>query len=714
MAQPDAVTLQSGATLFHATDEPVRLTVGGTGGPSNAPLVECFTLESGRAFVDHRLSRSAQGEALRPTAEWLTAAEPEADGWRAWEVRQADPLTGLEVVTRLAAPAGSRSLRVRSTLRNAGDRPIHLTAVSLLSATLLPGSDIADVDVLHGRSGWMAEGRWSRGPLEDYLADITPDLHGESARDCFRLSAESGWSSSRWAPVGFVEDRSTGESVAWQVEHNGAWTVELSRRTHSLALAAYGPTDLQHHWLRKLEPGDEFVTPTVAVAWGDAGWESALGELTTYRRALRVASGREVAAAPIVYNDYLNTIMADPTTAKLRPLIAAAAELGAEVFCIDAGWFADELGADWWETVGEWLPSTTRFEGGLEGLLQEIRDHGLVPGLWIEPMALGLRARNVQELAPATMTRAGVAIVEQGRLRLDMRHPMAREHLDRVLDRMVGYGIGYLKIDDNFSVGSGPDAAADSPGDGLLEHQREWAGWLERLGRRHPDLVIENCGSGGMTSDYALLAHTHLQSTSDLQDMVKYSTIAAAAPTVVLPEQTANWAVPELGMELGEVVSTLVTSLAGSLYLSGKLHELDAPRRELVEQAVAFARRERDAMPTRIPHWPAGLPGWTDPWVALALVPAPGTGSDGLLFVWHRAGAMDTTLELSTRDRFLGWELGEQLFPTAETTDVQWDITTDETAVRFAVPASSTTARIFRIGNVNTRDANEGARTEES
>ncbi|GAE76842.1 alpha-galactosidase [Cutibacterium acnes JCM 18918] len=81
-------------------------------------------------------------------------------------------------------------------------------------------------------------------------------------------------------------------------------------------------------------------------------------------------------------------------------------------------------------------------------------------------------------------------------MRLDMRNPQARAHLDTVIDRMVSYGIGYLKIDDNFSVGSGPDEDADSPGDGLLGHCRAWAAWLADLPRRHPGLVVENCASG--------------------------------------------------------------------------------------------------------------------------------------------------------------------------------------------------------------------------
>lgn len=687
-------TLADDATLLHEPDQPVRLVLGGDRA-SNAPLVECFTLESGRGFVDNRLSQSALGAALRPIEDWVRPIDDAPVGWRGWEVRQRDDATGVGVVTRLLNPVGTAALRIRSTVTNEGTAPVHLTAVSLASATL-DGIAPEDADVIVGRSGWMSEGRWRREPLARDLPDVGTGLHGQSSRDCFRLASESGWSSSRWAPVGFVEAPG-GRCVGWQIEHNGAWTIELSRRTDALALVAYGPTDLQHHWLKRLAPGDRFETPAAAIVWSGRGWQTAVRELTGYRRALRTASGNARPVAPIVFNDYLNTVMANPSTAKLRPLIGAAASAGAEVFCIDAGWFDDDPSRDWWDSVGAWQPSTTRFEGGIDGILGEIRDHGLIPGLWIEPLAVGLNSPTLDRLGPAVMRRAGVPIVEQSRHRLDMRHPLAQEFLDEVVDRMVGYGIGYLKIDDNFSAGSGPDADAASPGDGLLEHQRAWAGWLARLGHRHPDLIVENCASGGMTTDYGLLAHTQLQSTSDQQDMAKYPTIAAAAPMVVLPEQAGNWGVPASDMTLGEVTSTLATSLSGSLYLSGKLHELSEEQARLVSAATALARQERDRLPHRLPVWPLGLPGWTDEWVALILADAdPNQG--GLLFVWHRAQSTsgDSTVRVTTN--FDGhWSLGEQLFPPREIIDVEWDVQHDEDFVSLTTSASSTSARIYRI-----------------
>ncbi|MCG2916474.1 alpha-galactosidase, partial [Escherichia coli] len=83
------------------------------------------------------------------------------------------------------------------------------------------------------------------------------------------------------------------------------------------------------------------------------------------------------------------------------------------------------------------------------------------------------------------------------------RHPRARAHLDEVVDRLVGEeGIGYLKLDYNIEPGSGTDTGGLAPGQGLLAHTRALRDWLVAVQERHPALLIENCASGAMRSDY--------------------------------------------------------------------------------------------------------------------------------------------------------------------------------------------------------------------
>ena len=99
------------------------------------------------------------------------------------------------------------------------------------------------------------------------------------------------------------------------------------------------------------------------------GFDNAMGELTKYRRKIR-RPNEDNEKLGVIFNDYMNCLFGDPTTEKLLPLIDAAAEAGCEYFCIDAGWYSK---GEWWDGVGQWLPSKERFPGGIKEVLNYIR-----------------------------------------------------------------------------------------------------------------------------------------------------------------------------------------------------------------------------------------------------------------------------------------------------------------------------------------------------
>lgn len=125
--------------------------------------------------------------------------------------------------------------------------------------------------------------------------------------------------------------------------------------------------------------------------------ETAFGMSTQYRRRLRRkhADNDEL---PIIFNDYMNCLMGDLTEDKIKSLLPAVAACGAEYFVIDAGWYADDNGC--WDDVGLWEPSKVRFPSGFRSLLDTIRSHGMIPGLWLEPEVIGVRSVVANQLPP--------------------------------------------------------------------------------------------------------------------------------------------------------------------------------------------------------------------------------------------------------------------------------------------------------------------------
>lgn len=594
------------------------------------PLVEVMTAGSGRARVSDRFSETAIGRRLR----YLGNDQSRDGGWHVLRLRLHDDVTDLGVEVTLRSMDGVSAFQCWTTVTNRGTAPVLLLAVTSFAAGLL-GHAVDDLDVIWADSEWLGESRWIRRPLRQAgVADLNLALHHQDGRGRFAVSSSGTWSTGQHLPTGGLVDRATSDAWLWQIEHNGAWRWETGERLDGAYAALLGPTDLDHQWSEVLPPGRSFTTVPASVAVSADGVEGGAAALTAHRRAL-VGERPQPAGLPVVFNDYMNTLMGDPTTAKLLPLVDAAASVGAEVFCIDAGWYDD--GGTWWDSVGEWQPSQTRFPNGIEEVLTHIRARGMVPGLWLEPEVIGVRSPMADKLpTEAFLQRGGVRLIEHDRYHLDLRHPAAVEHLDEVVDRLVEQlGVGYLKLDYNINPGVGTDLAADSPGAGLLAHNRAQLAWLDAVIRRHPALILENCASGAMRMDYALLSRLHLQSTSDQQDYLCYPPIAVAAPMSLLPEQSASWAYPQPGMTDEQIAFTLCTSLLGRLYLSGNLHAMADPQRASVRAAVQTHRDIRAALATAVPRWPLGLPGWTDHWLSLAMQ----TDDTTYLGVWRRPDA---------------------------------------------------------------------------
>lgn len=149
--------------------------------------------------------------------------------------------------------------------------------------------------------------------------------------------------------------------------------------------------------------------------------------------------------------------------------------------------------------------------------------------------------------------------------------------------------------------------------------------WIEQIRAKHPDVMIENCSSGAMRADYAMLSRLDIQSTSDQSDPLVYAAIAAGAGMTVLPEQQGNWGYAQQEMDDETAVFTLAAGILGRLYLSGFIDRMDEARLGLVRDAIALHRTILGGQSHLVPWWPCGLPDFS----SLARIrPAPCADGD--------------------------------------------------------------------------------------
>ena len=583
----------------------VRIASVEAGGPGSStivcprtPLIEIRTVSEGPTWPGGRVTDTVIGSQLR-----YVDHRSQVNGTRHdLEIDLLDSASGVAVRFEVRSHSGVSAFQARASVRNISAEEIVLLEVSSLVVGF--SWDRSTVRLFQGDSAWTAEHRWRSYALTPHLLPELPN-----GREALWVRSEGNWSTGTHVPMGVLSTEA-GLSAAWEVASPSSWRWGVSGLAGGgLAVAMEGPSDAEGLWSQSLEAGDAFTTVWASMSVAVGQWQRAVAVLTQHRRAERTPHWA-FQSAPVVFNDYLKALEGDPTEATLEPLILSAAEAGAEVFCIDAGWY-DDAKDGWWRSVGAWQPSNTRFPSGLERVLGRIRESGMIPGLWVEPEVVGVESPLVGQLPQeAFFCRRGERLEEAGRYHLDFSHPAARRHLDVTIDRLVALGAGYFKFDYNIQGAHGTDTFHRAPGGGRLEHARSYLDWIETILKRHPDILIENCASGGMRADAETLKHFQLQQSSDNEDTAMVLPISAASLMAIPPEQLAMWCYPDPGTSPAETRMALAAATVGRFHLSGTVSALNNTQQKLLHLAIAAHKEFRGELFDSEPVWPCGLPTW--------------------------------------------------------------------------------------------------------
>lgn len=545
--------------------------------------------------------------------------------------------------------SNTNCVRRYSRVTNLGNKSIGIDCLSsaMINNIANIGAKTLQEKMLFYRaySGWQAEARWQAMSA----MELGYGNNGQFQLSPISITNTGSFSSVKELPMGVVVNKEANLTWFWQIEHNGSWHVEFGDVQYSgsnpLTYMYLGGPDEEHHnaW-KELKPGQTYQSIPVAVGCVEGGFNEAIVALTRYRRKACLSKHVDNEKVPVIFNDYMNCLSGNPSAEKEFPLIKAAAKCKSDYYVIDAGWYA-ELDREWWDEVGLWMPSRSRWPRGLTEVLDSIRANGMIPGLWLEIERVGINSPLSKKPDNWFFMRHGKRIISNSSYQLDFRNPEVREYASKVVDRLVNdYQIGYIKMDYNINIGVGTDLKASSSGQGLLEHQRAYLMWLKSIYRKYPSLVIENCSSGGCRMDYAMLSVNQIQSSSDQTDYLKYPAILVGAMAAVLPEQLAVWSYPMPDSDPKSTSFNMVSSMLCRIHQSGHLANLSLESFEQVRKGIEIYKSSIAAyIPQAVPFFPLGLPRLSDKYSPIAV----GLDTDTMQFiaVWRFSGAKTVELD---------------------------------------------------------------------
>ncbi len=545
--------------------------------------------------------------------------------------------------------------------------------------------------VLHWARGLQSHGHYTpaTGPYPAYRIRHQP-LDPAQRPMNLESGLRSTWHEIAWFALDSTDYSSTGaqtpntsvpptnEGLFAGLLYSGRWSAQASALTPS-------PSSSSGSDARLFVPSAPFVDPLTATLTltsegyaiplaAGARWQSPAAFTGVYCGDLDDAAGAQHA--------YLRAAVIPPTAADfpwvqyntwfahlididvdiLRPEVDLAAQLGAEVFVIDAGWWepSRRTSDNFTTGLGRWEQSAEKFPGGVRAFADSVRSRGMRFGIWVEPERVDLRSLGTWK--DSWLVRHHDAIVSPAWPPdtvsgwLCFGHPDVQAWAIDWISRLVeDTGADWLKWDSNWWGVCTCTNHSHSATDGEFYQAQGVHIVLAELRRRFPGLMIENCAGGGTRTDFAMLANSHVTWLHDSSTPSRRVRFHLAGANYLFPPEMCNTFIVDAGDEpltdpatpAADIDAIARSRMLGAFGISARLPQWTDTALTSVGSAVAQYKEIRPILKRGrfyhlLPQTDLQCPNLPlhDEWEAYAVIDttAPGT-LQGAIWAFRAPGA---------------------------------------------------------------------------
>ncbi|HZC42871.1 MAG TPA: glycoside hydrolase family 36 protein, partial [Acidobacteriaceae bacterium] len=373
-------------------------------------------------------------------------------------------------------------------------------------------------------------------------------------------------------PWMMVEQPQTRSGWYAGIEFSGRTRITLQRDGESLR-GEIGLNPEPGPFRTRLGPRETFEAPTVFLGAFTGGADGLGNVLRPWVRAVLMnPDSLKNPEFPMLVNNSWGSGMAVNETIAKR-MIRDSAELGLEMFHLDAGWFRG---------VGDWYPDPQKFPNGLAVISDYAHAYGLKFGLWVNwaeagvdtnPGALNVFNPGTRDWLVADVPPNWNPDPFVGRT-IDLGVPAVHDYAAREVQRIVrddrldmlehdGYVVAKscVRTDHPHAAGSyastvlkevsGVDLPIRASSTDVSYHSvRSYYDIYCQLRRTHPDLLLEICDNGGRMVDFGSAAHGDYFSITDSYDPLSnrqaFYDASHVLPAAMLEDYEMKWPTPRI------------------------------------------------------------------------------------------------------------------------------------------------------------------------
>ena len=388
-----------------------------------------------------------------------------------------------------------------------------------------------DVWLTHLHGNWAAEAEPTMEPLTPGVKIIR---NSDGARNA-HLDAPEVMLSLDGRPQEQT-GRVIGAALCWSGNYELRVNTLMKREHHFYA--GIDPQSSEY----VLDPKETFTTPHLALTFSTEGMG---GVSRTFHRWARTCGmlHRGMNTGDILLNSW-EGLYFDINEERMLQMMDDIAGFGGELFVMDDGWFGDKYPRnDDTSSLGDWMVDRPMLPGGIKALTDAAAAKGIKFGIWIEPEAVNTKC-ELYEKHPEWALQTRVRELKLGRggtqLVLDMTNPEVQDFVVELVEKTlsplpregeslatlennsdssrqqlpspsgeVGRGVSYIKWDANASIQNVGSLYLPKHKQNNLyvDYHLGLLKVLQRIREKYPDVVIQDCASGGGRANYGLLPY---------------------------------------------------------------------------------------------------------------------------------------------------------------------------------------------------------------
>ena len=334
-------------------------------------------------------------------------------------------------------------------------------------------------------------------------------------------------------------------------------------------------------------PRKEFQTATLYAMFSDDGINGCSVAFQRHLRDRIVKFPDPERPRPVHWNCW-EAVFFDHKLDELKEIATMAADLGAERFILDDGWFGNR--DDDTRALSDWEVDPRKYPDGLNPLIEHVNSVGMAFGIWFEPEMVSPDS-NIFRAHPDWALGSADQIMGRQQLALDMSNQEVRDFLfERIGKILDDHAIDYIKWDHNRVLPT-PDAALTRGSYALLDRLRE----------AYPGVEIESCASGGGRIDFGILSRTHRVWLSDSNDAVERLKIQHNASIFLPMVVTGSHVGPRTSHTSGRVLDIRFRAwVAAQRHMGFELdpRELTDEEGEALRFVISWWKENRDWLTT--------------------------------------------------------------------------------------------------------------------